>query len=273
MQRTPTEAPGVLRDAAPPRTAVPASTRAERTSPPPEAAAPPVLVCTLLLAFCSIVYELLLGQTLSAFLGNTVLRYSVTIGLYLLAMGMGALVAGRRLLAAPLDALQRVELALTALGGSSVVLLFAADAMGLPAMPLSLLAHALVLVIGVLTGLEIPLLIEIRRRAGRARDGEDDDTAAHGEVLGVDYAGAFAGTVAFALFFYPRAGLLRTAFAVAAMNAVVGLVLGLHAARGGSRPAARRLLLAQAALLAALGAAWCFADEITEYGLARYLGN
>ena len=46
-------------------------------------------IITLILAFCSIVYELLLGQTLSAFFGNTVLRYSVTIGLYLFAMGMG----------------------------------------------------------------------------------------------------------------------------------------------------------------------------------------
>ena len=48
---------------------------------------------TFVLAFCSIVYELLLGQSLSAFLGNTVLRYSVTIGLYMLSMGIGSLLA------------------------------------------------------------------------------------------------------------------------------------------------------------------------------------
>lgn len=52
-----------------------------------------VYIFTLVLAFCSIVYELLLGQSLSAFMGNTVLRYSVTIGLYLFSMGMGALFA------------------------------------------------------------------------------------------------------------------------------------------------------------------------------------
>ena len=43
-----------------------------------------IYAITFVLAFCSIVYELLLGQTLSAFLGNTVLRYSVTIGLYMM---------------------------------------------------------------------------------------------------------------------------------------------------------------------------------------------
>ena len=45
-----------------------------------------IYAITFILAFCSIVYELLLGQTLSAFLGNTVLRYSVTIGLYMMSL-------------------------------------------------------------------------------------------------------------------------------------------------------------------------------------------
>ena len=60
---------------------------------------------TFLLAFCSIVYELLLGQALAAFLGNTVLRYSVTIGLFLLAKGIGAWLAEGRVARHPITSL------------------------------------------------------------------------------------------------------------------------------------------------------------------------
>ena len=52
---------------------------------------------TFILAFCSIVYELLLAQSLTAFLENTVLRYSITIGLYMFSMGYGALIAEKKL--------------------------------------------------------------------------------------------------------------------------------------------------------------------------------
>ncbi len=72
---------------------------------------------TFILAFCSIVYELLLGQSLSAFLGNTVLRYSVTIGLYMLSMGIGSLLAEGRFVKHPVITLLRVEIALTVTGG------------------------------------------------------------------------------------------------------------------------------------------------------------
>jgi spermidine synthase len=218
------------------------------------------------LAFCSIVYELLLGQTLSAFLGNTVLRYSVTIGLYLLSMGVGALLAGPRLLRVPVVTLQAVEVLLTVLGGASVMLLFVADGAGLPLAALSVLAHGLIVAVGVLTGLEIPLLMEIR--GGSAR-------GAPGEVLGVDYAGAFLGTVAFALLFYPRVGIVPTAFATAALNATVGLLLlGL----GDRVPAAdrrrhRRLAAVQAVLLAALLVALAASPSIAEFGIALYVGD
>ena len=49
-----------------------------------------IYVVTVLVAFCSIVYELLMAQTLTLLTGNSVLRYSTTIGLYLASMGIGA---------------------------------------------------------------------------------------------------------------------------------------------------------------------------------------
>ena len=242
---------------------------------------PVFLGCTFVLAFCSITYELLLGQTLSAFLGNTVLRYCVTIGLYMLSMGIGAMLANRRALRRPVRSLQQVEILLTVLGGASVMSLFLADGAGTPGWALALGAHVLVIVIGVLTGLEIPLLIEARAHAGSARsDGAQGGTAqgdsGHaGEVLGIDYAGAFAGTVLFALWFYPRLGIVPTAFGVASLNALMGLVLGLIGDRGpdGTRLRSVPLIAAQGALLALLLVLLTFSTPIAEAGLAQYLRN
>jgi spermidine synthase len=225
-----------------------------------------LIFCTFVLAFCSIVYELLLGQTLSAFLGNTVLRYSMTIGLYMASMGVGAMLARGRLLAHPVLALQVVEVLLTILGGTSVLTLFAVDAVQASALVVSGIAHGLIVVIGVLTGLEIPLLIVLQSTA---------DDHAESTVLGIDYVGAFLGTVVFAFWFYPQWGIVPASLAVALLNAAVGLLLGVFAHRVspsliGSH---RRLLVLQAGLLAVLLAALFSSSRITELILGLYLDH
>jgi len=225
-----------------------------------------ILAATFVLAFCSIVYELMLGQTLSAFLGNTVLRYSVTMGLYMLSMGVGATLVRKRLNDRPLLALQAVELGLTVLGGLSVVSLFAVDSVGASSAVISLLGHSYIVVIGVLTGLELPLLIELGRRAsGLKRD----------HVLAVDYCGAFVGTLTFAFWFYPRAGLVPTALVVATLNAVVGvsLVRQLGTVRTPRRTAHVRMVALQAVLL--LAGIYCLANAgaISERCIELYLGG
>ena len=221
---------------------------------------------TFVLAFCSMVYELLLSQTLAAFLGNTVLRYSVTVGLYMLSMGIGALLVQRTALRRPLFLLQGVEVGLTLLGGASVVSLFLLDAWGLPHALLSLLGHTYIVAIGVLTGLELPLLIELARRAkGIERD----------RVLGVDYLGAFAGTLAFAFYFYPEAGLIPTALSLATLNALVGLSLVRHlgSVRVPDRAPHRRLAAIQAVLLCAGFVCLLNARTISERCIELYLGG
>ena len=158
-----------------------------------------IYALTFLLGFCSIVYELLLGQSLSAFLGNTVLRYSVTIGLYMLSMGIGALLAEGRWTRHAAATLLKVEILLTVTGGFSVIFLLVLNSIGIPDLLFSALAHLLIVLIGVLTGFEIPLLIELR---GPELEGSERG------VLGIDYLGAFCGTVAFAFVFYPLFGLI-----------------------------------------------------------------
>lgn len=48
------------------------------------------LAITFVLALGSVLYELVLAQTLSSVMGNTTYRYNMTIGLYIASMGVGA---------------------------------------------------------------------------------------------------------------------------------------------------------------------------------------
>ncbi len=47
-----------------------------------------VFAIALILSACSLLYELLIAQTLSLLAGNTVVWYSLTVGTYLGAMGI-----------------------------------------------------------------------------------------------------------------------------------------------------------------------------------------
>ena len=194
-----------------------------------------IFVFTFILAFCSIVYELLLGQSLSAFLGNTVLRYSVTIGLYMLSMGIGSLMTEGKVVKHPVISLLKIEVLLTVAGGFSVLLLHFLNAAGLPPLLFSLLAHSLIILIGILTGFEIPLLIEVRNL---------EVPESENPVLGVDYLGAFLGTIIFAFVFYPRVGLIPSAFFVALLNALVGVFLFTQAGKIDNTKQSRTYMLA-----------------------------
>jgi spermidine synthase len=226
---------------------------------------------TVIVAMCSLVYELLLAQTLSALLGNTVLRYSITIGCYLGALGVGAILCGTR----PDDAdrrLVRVELALCALGGLSVPLFHVFD-MGQRYLFLNspvgsawewigpwgflFLTHAVIVGIGLLSGFEVPLLLAL---------GEDIRPGSTSRVLGVDYFGALLGSVLFPLVFLRTFGLLATAFLIALANAVAAFVLIVW------RPLEGRLRfgLIGAALTVGLVIALGAANGIEQYFLKKF---
>lgn len=175
-----------------------------------------IYVITFMLAFCSIVYELLLGQALSAFLGNTVLRYSITIGLYMMSLGIGSLIAEGRFVTRPVYSLLVIEILLTFIGGSSVLILFFINSVGADTVMISTIAHGLIIVIGILSGFEIPLLIKLNSSAVK-----DSDNI----IIGINYLGAFLGTVVFALLLYPELGIVLTSFCIATGNALTALAL------------------------------------------------
>jgi spermidine synthase len=223
-----------------------------------------IYAITFVLAFCSIVYELLLGQTLSAFLGNTVLRFSVTIGLYMMSLGIGSMIAEGRFIERPVTSLLRVELLLTLVGGSSVVFLFFVNALGAPPLVLSVIAHSIIIGIGILSGFEIPLLISLKNFEAENRDNA---------IIGVNYLGAFLGTMVFAFVLYPFVGLVPTAFTVALLNAVVGVLLLTQAryVEESEKRQYRTMLGLAVTLVLVLGYCLIAATRISELVLKWYL--
>src|SRR5690242_10598162 len=118
---------------------------------------PIIYLNVLVIATCGLVYELLAGTLASYVLGDSVTQFSFIIGIYLSAMGVGAWLSrfvDRGLARCFIE----VELGVAVLGGTSAPLLF------LSFSRLSyfwIVLYGVDFAIGVLVGLELPLLMRI----------------------------------------------------------------------------------------------------------------
>jgi spermidine synthase len=221
-----------------------------------------LLVNVLVVAVCALVYELLCGTLASYLLGDAVLQFSLVLGTYLFAMGVGAW-ASKSLEAKAGARYVQTELALALVGGLSVPLLLAGVAAHVPLRPA---LHAVVFVVGALVGVELPLLVKILREP--AGDGAKADAKADakaqtfGELVArafaYDYVGALAASLLFPLLLVPRLGLVRTSVVAGAVNAVVALsaTFVVRAPRTALLRALGVLILAVLAVTFVRGEAW-----------------
>lgn len=171
-----------------------------------------ILLSVLVIATAGLVYELAIAAAASYLAGDSVRQFSLVIGAYLSALGLGAYASrhvDRRLSAAFVD----VELGAAMVGGLSVPALFFAFAHTHAFM---LVLYAVVLGVGVLVGLELPLLLRLLERRVEFKE-------LVARALTVDYAGALVGSVAFSLVLVPRIGLFHTSLACGLVNAAVAL--------------------------------------------------
>lgn len=191
------------------------------SSPPPSAATnaalPPVRATALYLnvfvvAICGLVYELLAGTMGSYLLGDSVTQFSLVIGLYLSAMGVGAWLS-RRLEGELARRFLEIELAVAIVGGISAPVLFLAFG---SVQHFQLVLLGFVFVIGTLVGLELPLLM-------RLLEGQVSFKDIVSRVLTFDYIGALAAALMFPLVLVPQLGLVRSSFLMGAANAAVAL--------------------------------------------------
>src|SRR6185437_5036218 len=125
-----------------------------------------LFISVLLIAACGLVYELIAGTLASYLLGDSVLQFSTVIGSYLFAMGIGSALS-RFLHRGLAYRFVWVELAVALVGGFSSALLFLMFAY---TQGFQIILYAIVIIIGMLVGLEIPLLMRIVRGQYSFRD-------------------------------------------------------------------------------------------------------
>jgi spermidine synthase len=217
-----------------------------------------LLASVFVVAACGLVYELAAGALASYVLGDSVLQFSTVIGAYLFAMGVGSWLS--RFFERQLPAhFLRIELLVAVVGGGLPAVLFLTHAWQPEAF--RGLLYALVLAVGLLVGLEIPLVMRILKRNVALRE-------LVSQVLTFDYLGALAVSIAFPLVLVPRLGLIRTGLLFGLMNACVALwALWLF------RHELRRFVahaLACAATLGVLGAAMAGSQQITSLAEDRF---
>jgi len=162
------------------------------------------------ISVCGISYELLSGAISSYFLGNAVLQYSLTIGFFLFAMGIGSYIS-RMFDKNLLESFIIVQMLVGLIGGFSTFILF--SAYGYTEV-FSLLFYVFLLVLGALVGLEIPLLIRILKDYEALKFSISD-------ILAFDYVGALLASILFPLLVLPHMGLMHASFFYGIMGIVV----------------------------------------------------
>jgi spermidine synthase len=174
---------------------------------------PPLLFLNVLIvATCGLIYELLAGTLASYVLGDSITQFSLIIGIYLFAMGVGSWLSrfiDKGLARRFVD----IELAVAVLGGFSAPLLFLTFSR---VSYFYVVLYFVVFAIGVFVGLEIPLLLRILKD-------EIEFKELVSRVLAFDYIGALVASILFPILFVPRLGLIRTSLVFGMLNAGVAL--------------------------------------------------
>lgn len=169
-----------------------------------------IYLFSILLAFCSLFYELVYAQILSVCLGGTKAQYLIIISLFTCALGLGSILQGqfnskyetRKLLF-------RIEILLTILGSIGPFLLawiLRPDESGTGVINIAL-AYIIIFIIGLLSGFEIPSLFAMLENS-------------QGKILAYDYLGMLLASVLFPFLFLPYLGTAASTLFVANINVV-----------------------------------------------------
>lgn len=199
-----------------------------------------LLLSIAIVALCGIVYELIIGTVSSYLLGNSVYQFSITIGFFMFAMGIGSYLSkfvSGNLIASFIY----VEMALALIGGICSLALFFA----FPFTPFlyQIVMFFFIFTIGALVGLEIPILTRILAQGSGTR-------RSIANVMSLDYVGALIGSVAFPLMLLPNLGLVRSSFAIGLINIFVAVLNVIYLRR--YLPNAKRLMIWVLSVLALL---------------------
>ena len=167
-----------------------------------------LLFSVFVIASCGLAYELVAGALASYLLGDSVTQFSTVIGTYLFAMGAGSWLS-KYITRDLIGRFIQIELMVGLLGGFSAVGLFLVFSW--LSAPFKLVLYLAVFGVGVLVGLEIPLVMRILKRELAFKD-------LVSQVLTFDYLGALVVSILFPLVLAPQLGMMRTGLLFGLLN-------------------------------------------------------
>ena len=174
-----------------------------------------LMLTTLIISGCSMVYELIISAVSSYLVGDSTLHYSITIGLYMFAMGVGSYLS-KYIKKDLFNWFTNIEIGVGVLGGLSSLLLFLAN---LYLESYELVMYVEIILIGTLVGAEIPILtriIEMDKKNLRLT---------LSNLFSFDYIGGLIGSVAFPLILMPKLGFFATAFMAGSFNLICATLI------------------------------------------------
>ncbi|SHI55345.1 spermidine synthase [Clostridium amylolyticum] len=174
-----------------------------------------LMVTTLIISGCSIIYEVLISSVSSFLVGDSIKQFSITIGLYMSAMGLGSYLS-KYIKTQLFDWFVVVEIGVGVLGGISTLILFLSN---IYIESYELIMYIQIILIGTLVGLEIPLLTRI------IESNTKDLRITLSRIFSFDYIGGLIGSIAFPLILLPKFGYFTIAFLVGSLNIIVSIII------------------------------------------------
>jgi spermidine synthase len=220
-----------------------------------------LLASVFVIASCGLIYELVAGALSSYLLGDSITQFSTVIGTYLFAMGVGSWLS-RHIHSRIPERFIMIEIMVGLVGGFSAAILFLSFAFA--GEPFRIILYLLVALIGILVGVEIPLVMRLLEKDLRLSE-------LVSSVLSVDYLGALLVSVLFPLLLAPQLGFVRTSLLFGALNVSVALwVVGLF--KGDISHPKRYFILGISSLIL-LGAGFIGAEKLMRFSETKMYGD
>lgn len=223
-----------------------------------------LIISVFVVASCGLAYELVNAALASYLLGDSVLQFSTIIGAYLFAMGIGSHLSQYVPEQQVLRRFIEIELLVALIGGLSATLLFLSFAW--ITVPFRPLLYAMVILIGVLVGMEVPLVMRVLNQRKAAFN------ALISRVLTFDYMGALAVSLLFPLVLAPMLGLARTAILFGLCNVGVACWT-VWRFRNDLKDSYQQLLRRTVVVLIILFAGFALADRLVSWSENQLFGD
>ncbi len=179
-------------------------------------------LCMFASGACGIILEYIQASLASMILGNAFEQWAMVIGLMMFWMGFGSLIQARISKERLVHAFIGIEIALALAGGYSPTLTYLSYGY---TSHYSLVLYFFVSVIGILIGLEIPVIIRINN------DFSKELSTNLGNILSADYIGSLAGALVYVFILLRFFPITEAAFLTAGMNFFLALITFIYFTR------------------------------------------